>query len=166
MHAEIREAEDDDSDHILRLFKLMQEEERYYDPLLKSGDDCEGSLKNYVNSCIRGMKKGTKLLLVAESEDGKIIGVVSGRVITYAGIYRREKVLYVDNIYVVEEWRSKGVGSALLSAAEKKAHEMDIKIVELDAYVGNHNSIRFYVKRKYRPIYTRLRKTLDNHAEK
>lgn len=54
------------------------------------------------------------------------------------------KYLEMDNVVVLPEYRSKGIGKLLCDWCEVKAKENDCKVLMLDAYLENEKAHRFY----------------------
>ncbi|XVH31731.1 GNAT family N-acetyltransferase [Haloferacaceae archaeon DSL9] len=67
----------------------------------------------------------------------------------------------VSNIYVAPDARSRGVGSALLAAAEEALADAGAEIVTLDALAANDAARRFYARHGY----TRHRIELEKRVE-
>ncbi len=58
------------------------------------------------------------LLLVAEAK-GNVVGYIHGEIVTYLLFAGRE--MQVSEVFVMEGWRDKGVGSALMDTIETEA---------------------------------------------
>ena len=59
------------------------------------------------------------------------------------------KQLELDNVIVDEKYQSKGIGNILLSEIEKWAKSIDCKTIELNTYVQNLRSHKFYYNQGY-----------------
>ncbi|MEM4780378.1 MAG: GNAT family N-acetyltransferase [Halalkalicoccus sp.] len=57
----------------------------------------------------------------------------------------------VHNLFVVPDSRGRGIGSALLSAAETALFERGAELIALETLVENEDARRFYDERGYRP---------------
>jgi GNAT superfamily N-acetyltransferase len=84
---------------------------------LIGGDDVQGSTSPGARGSA-GAPRGNALLLVAEL-GGRVAGYVHGEIVTYLLFAGRE--MLVSELFVREEFRGKGVGSALLAAIEAEA---------------------------------------------
>lgn len=72
----------------------------------------------------------------------------------------------VENLYVVPGWRGRGVGSALLEAAEATLSERDVDAVSLDVMAENRRAREFYRQRGYEPHRIELEKAeSDTHSK-
>ncbi len=76
----------------------------------------------------------------------KLVGISSGwtTVRLYSG-----KQLEVDNVIIDSSLQSKGVGKLLFEFTEKWAKEKDYKTIELNTYVQNSRSHKFYFNLGY-----------------
>jgi GNAT superfamily N-acetyltransferase len=54
------------------------------------------------------------------------------------------KYLEMDNVVVMPDYRSKGIGKLLSDWCEAKAKENNCKVLMLDAYLENEKAHRFY----------------------
>ena len=79
-------------------------------------------------------------------QDGKLVGVSSGWITIrfYSG-----KQLEIDNVIIDDAIRSAGFGKILLEHIEAWAKERDCKTVELNTYISNSRSHKFYFNRGY-----------------
>lgn len=59
------------------------------------------------------------------------------------------KYLEMDNVVVLEEYRSRGIGKLLSDWCEKKARENNCKVLMLDAWIENEKAHRFYEREGY-----------------
>jgi GNAT superfamily N-acetyltransferase len=57
--------------------------------------------------------------------------------------------LEADNVYVLPELRSAGIGAKLMDYLEEKARQLRCKLVVLDSYVTYHGAHKFYIRRGY-----------------
>ena len=54
-----------------------------------------------------------------------------------------------DNVFVLPELRSAGIGAKLMDYLEEKARQLGCKIIALDSYVTYHGAHKFYIRRGY-----------------
>lgn len=97
----------------------------------------------------------------AESADGPTIaGFASFRLET--GPYEQDATRgLVENVYVVPERRGEGIGSALLSAAERRLAEQEATVVTLEALAANDRARSFYREHGYDPHRVEFEKPLE-----
>jgi ribosomal protein S18 acetylase RimI-like enzyme len=82
------------------------------------------------------------VLLTALVNDASVVGV--------AGFRPQENLmhglhLYVDDLVILEAWRNRGVGAALMDAVVKRAHAGGYRKILLDTGMLNEAAHRFYV---------------------
>jgi GNAT superfamily N-acetyltransferase len=98
-----------------------------------------------------GGRPGERETLVAEL-DGKVVGFVDVRVAYPGGSHRPLRYGYVSELAVAEPVRRRGVGAALLVAAEAWARDKGCAYAVLDYNARNVDAGRFYRDRMgYRP---------------
>ena len=61
------------------------------------------------------------------------------------------KYLELDNIVVLEKYRSKGVGKLLFDFLHKKAVEHDCTMLSLDSYTHNFKAHKFFYNQGFNP---------------
>ena len=79
--------------------------------------------------------------LVAETDDKKVVGFVSFFFAFYSWSGR---AIYLDDLYVREEYRKKGVGKKLLMMVIDIAKQTDCKKARWQVSNWNTNAIEFY----------------------
>lgn len=98
---------------------------------------------------------------VAESE-GIIKGYLKAKAVD-AGknrLFRKKRVLMIDDLGVSPDARREGTGTRLLEAAEVYARTNRFSEVRLSVWSENSGAIRLYEKSGYQPLRTTLRKSL------
>lgn len=102
-----------------------------------------------------------ELSKIISDESRPILVYDDGGVIGYAfcvisetdgkGAMKKVKTLYIDDLCVDSEIRSKGVGTALYEAALELAKENDCYNLTLNVWCGNDSAMEFYRKRGLKP---------------
>ncbi len=83
-------------------------------------------------------------IYVAE-ENEQIVGFITAEVL-------KKKVWYnvqlgsINNIFVLEEYRGKGIGKALMKTMMNTLQDVGITNIQLEAYSKNSKAIKFYEK--------------------
>lgn len=72
----------------------------------------------------------------------------------------------VRNLVVRPGHRNRGVGAALLSAAESALHDAGFEAVALSVLADNDDARRFYARQGYRPHRVDLEKSLESDTDK
>jgi ribosomal protein S18 acetylase RimI-like enzyme len=95
---------------------------------------------------------------------GRIIGFVSFEIAD--GVFE-ERVTRgrIQNLYVRPAWRDRGVGSALLEAAESALIEAGVDRIAIEAMAPNEDAKRLYESRGYEPHRIEYERPVNGHAE-
>ncbi|CAN5602424.1 GNAT family N-acetyltransferase [soil metagenome] len=80
-------------------------------------------------------------VFVAEDSDGNLIGFLEASIRPFVEDCVTDNVGYLEGWFVEEAYRKKGVGSALVSAAEQWAREKGCTEMASDAEIGNELSV-------------------------
>jgi len=91
--------------------------------------------------------------------DGKPAGIMNFffKLTTFTG----RKILYIEDLYVREEYRGKGLGKILLTKAKEIAKETDCEQIELKCANWNEASAEFYKAQKMKNENEWITFTLD-----
>lgn len=89
-------------------------------------------------------------------EDYEIIGYIWA----YPHPFREETRMYVNEISVREDFRSRGIGKALLRQVEDRARESGYPALYLHAEAGSLDAVRFYESLGYAPERIQFRKEI------
>lgn len=95
--------------------------------------------------------------LIAE-EDGREIGYIAA--VPKVVSYRKSKYLEIENMVVVPEYRSKGIGTLLISECLKWAKVQGYQKAIVNAYFDNRMAIEFYKRNGFTEIDINLEKHL------
>lgn len=101
-------------------------------------------------------------VLIAEA-DGRIVGVLSAswqRAIHVPGVYATIQDLWVD-----EDWRSRGVGAELVEAVASQARARKVSRLEVglprETFAAIASTESFYRRNGFEPLGPRMRRLLD-----
>ena len=84
-------------------------------------------------------------------EDGRMIGFVSATLWTESGLRKDLKTVCLDNIYVLPEYRRRGIASKLFAEAEAWAKEQGAIRLDLHTWDFNKGAIAMYEAMGMRP---------------
>lgn len=82
------------------------------------------------------------LCLVAENDSGQLVGYLAASPKPIE--YRKSKYFEVDNMGVIPEYRSQGVGKKLMDKSMEWGKENGFQKVYVCSYSGNVGAIKFY----------------------
>ena len=95
--------------------------------------------------------------------DKKIVGYVVVYFNTLPKKYfQSNKRAFIGSIAVDENYRGKGIGTALLKAAETATKKKKISVIEINVYTFNSNAEKLYDKLGYKDIKHYKKKILEN----
>ena len=153
MKLKIRKATVKDLDIVAELFRKHLKELKKFEPSLKVGT------KKEAKKAVRGWGKHTKyfVILVAEA-NGEIVGFVNG--MTYRHSIRNKREGFVNNTYVLPEYRRKGIATKLLTSIIKKFKMRNLTMCTLDAYVKNKKAISLWKKMGFKEDFIEFKKKI------
>ena len=70
--------------------------------------------------------------------------------------------LYLEDIFILEEYRKYGIGTKLFNEFKKHCKENNIQELKVTASSKNLNAIKFYQKNGFEEFETTLKMSLDN----
>ncbi len=144
----IREATLEDAKRLDELLTLLIEDEYLnYDDALTPF-----VVKDFYKNVI--VRENTKIFLCEENE--KIVGYVYGYL-------TEEKKIIIDALFVMEEYRKKGIATQLLECIKSWAKEIDISIIEISVLLKNEKARSLYQKMGFMPFKETLRFYESNH---
>lgn len=91
-------------------------------------------------------EKSPNFLFFVE-EEGKVIGFINTAYFT--SIWAHGKVLFIDDFFILEEFRGKGYGKKAILELENRMKEEGYKRFQLLAEETNPKAIKFYDREKY-----------------
>lgn len=97
------------------------------------------------------------ICFIAE-DDGKLVGYLAASPKPIS--YRKSRYLEVDNMGVIPEYRSKGVGRMLMDACKKWATENNYQKMFVNSYAKNEKAVSFYQKCGFEIIDVSLEMTI------
>jgi RimJ/RimL family protein N-acetyltransferase len=137
-HIIVRPATNADLDTLLRFEQGVISAERPFDPTLKPDPISYYDLSY--------MLTAPEVELVVAEQDGVLIGSGYARIETAKHYLKHSRHAYLGFMYVVPEFRGKGVNRLIISALQQWALTRDITELRLDVYHDNHPAIAAYEK--------------------
>lgn len=147
---QIRSASPADYDLLLPLFLELRRFSRRNHPA--QNDDFDAVLsasREYLHDILARDVNAT--VLVAESESGTVAAYLVATIqepnpLTSSGAVKTGSI---DELYVDESFRGRGVAGSLLSAADDWFRRCDVERVEVGAYAWNTDAIAFYERQGF-----------------
>lgn len=158
MGLNLRQAEIDDFDGYCRLYNQVNDVHVAVVPdTFRHVEGAPRSLENFIE-------------LLADASQSLVLAELDGQVVGYVHTLLRERppipimvparYAVVDTLVVDEACRRRGVGRALMTAAEDWAAENGAVYTELSVWTFNRGAIWLYENLGYRVISQRMRKNL------
>jgi len=145
------------SDEIQQLQNLNDEafaDNPHFDPDLDPSWAQSDKGKEYFTKAVNS---STSCFLVAEDK-GKLIGYIAAAPNNFD--YRRSTYVEIENLGIVPEYRSQGVGTQLMNRCLTWTKEKGYKKVFLHSYAKNNNALSFYNKQGFSEIFVTLEKNI------
>lgn len=143
-----------DLDQLVDLWLALAAGQRDYGSRLTPGDNEETIRESFAQHVLAD---GALLA----REEGEVVGFVMFGP-DDSGFERDLARGVVRNVYVDPEARGRGVGTALMDAAEERLAEAGVEEVVLEAMADNEAALAFYRRRGYEPHRIRLAKPVES----
>ena len=105
----------------------------------------------YHTDDVEGYETGSLDKFFIDKEDWICVAEYENDIVAFLSIevYRDEGYIYLDDLSVAEGCRNKGIGTALIHAAEKYAEEIGITKIVFHVEKANENAYRLYSRLGY-----------------
>lgn len=153
----IRKATNNDTDAIINFMMILRKLEHKITDFVNDGQETRDFLLN--EFILKRLGNKDYFFFVAE-ENNKIIGIIIGWKEFISPVYDNANVLYLCDAIVDPSFRGKGIGKELVYALESEAKKLGLKEVILEVLVKNVESIDFWKKMSYEPVYLKMRKKI------
>lgn len=141
MEIKIRKAKQDDVKDMQNfMFQLMTDELKNYMPTNKVAWSKSKKCHEYFSNRV----KNTGELAIIVELDGKKIGYLSGYAHNALPYRIETKYAVLADMFVLEEHRSKKVGTKLIAEFKKWAKSKGAKVMRVESYSKNKKALKFY----------------------
>ena len=135
----IRDLTDNDYSGVLSLYEKLDQLHTDARPDCCLNRDCAYPKKDY-NDCLRD----ADTLMMGAFENGEILGTVRATLWNESGMIKGVKTACLDNIYVLPEYRRKGIAKALFAEVESWARARDAVRLDLHVWDFNEDALALY----------------------
>ena len=92
------------------------------------------------------------ITLGADTEEGELMGICIATIReTKHPIMVPKKTVYIEDIYVSQQYRKQGVGISLYQSVERLAQDIGAERIDLCVWSFNEAALRFYEKAGMKP---------------
>ena len=144
----IRPGRRDDAAAAARLWMQSAEEHAAYDPVYDTSPGAENTVRRLLSEMARS---SNSFLFVAVSRGG-IVGFISGELREGSPTFRSKTWASVDDVFVLPDHRSFGVGRALVATVSAWAGDKGASGVSLQVAAANGRARKFYDELGFREI--------------
>src|SRR5919206_273040 len=144
----VRHGRRDDAGAAARLWVRSAEEHALYDSVYATAPDAEKVMRRFLADL---SSSSHSCLFVAEKE-GEVIGFLSGELREGSPAFKPKTWAAIEDIYVLPNHRSLGVGHALFEACQKWAQKKGANGVSLQVAAGNVGARKFYEGLGFREV--------------
>ena len=137
----VRPARQDDSPALQEMWLAMQAEQTAIDTRYRLAEDAGARWLNDLREWIDA--PDVRRVTIAEL-DGKAVGFATALLTWPPPIYEQHEEVFVEDVFVKAEHRSRGVGVALFEDARSWARELGIEVIRLRALSRNTEAVEFW----------------------
>lgn len=153
----IREAADGDFDRLMELKMLCKEDEFTRSSTLKP----PGETREHYARYLRQHLAGSNSAVFVAPDDGRIVAMIQVKTIKSLPLHRFPQTGYISNLYVLDPFRGKGVGTQLVERAMRWLRERGVRLVSLELHVGNLAATELYRKLGFEEYTVKMSRRLS-----
>lgn len=147
----IRESSLEDTEVLDKLLTLLIRDEKKYDSNINEEFVVENFYENIIN-------KDCNIIYVAE-EDNKIVGYLYGYI--KENDVTLENTAVLDALYVIDEYRNKGVATSLVNGFKSWSRENNARYIEVQVLNKNIDAFNLYKMLGFNELKSILVNDLD-----
>lgn len=144
----VRSGRREDAAAAAALWIRSAEEHTAYDLVYTTSPEAEKIMRRFLADL---SSSSHSCLFVAEA-DGEVVGFLSGEIREGSPAFSPKTWTAVEDIYVTQEQRSKGIGRALVDACTEWARDKGADGVSLQVAAGNERARKFYDTLGFREV--------------
>ena len=150
----VRPATPDELDVLIEFEQAIIDAERSYDLAIRT----EGDVRYY--DLMELVRSPDVEIVVAEIND-TVIGCGYARIEASKAYLKHQTHSYLGFMYVLPEYRGRGVNSLILAALESWSASKGVGEMKLEVYLENASALRAYEKAGYRGDVIQMHKALS-----
>ena len=93
-------------------------------------------------------------------EENKIVGYITGFISKIDDDTKLKRVAEADNMFILKEFRGKGIGSKLFKEFINRVKNKKLKVVRLSAYSSNLRAIKLYHELGFKDYFVSMEKRI------
>ncbi len=113
-----------------------------------------------IENTMKKMIKDENAFAFIASHENKFIGYILGYEKTRAdsAFQYEKKILYIDQIAVIQDYQKMGIGQLLINETYKLARNKKVKEIQLDFWKANQEAESFFMKNGFKYFNHKMRK--------
>jgi GNAT superfamily N-acetyltransferase len=139
----IREAEDNDHPKLLDLWWSLTEAGTASDPRYRPREDARSTADRFIVQLWVGPQR-TQRVWVAVGDDGDLVGFMATRTAEPHLVLASPPTLVITDAFVVESYRRRGVGRALVGTVRAFADRERIRAIEVGTLALDSRAVAFW----------------------
>jgi len=149
---------DRDRNSVHALICTFKEESQTRSPVY---DELRPDYRDVLGRYIDEYQSRNDCVIFVAKVDGTLIGFIMGSLWNYLPIYRIQQMGYIPELYVVSEFRGRGVGHALVRAMEQWFRAQGMTFVRIETICAYENNESIYQALGYETFLIDLRRRLE-----
>ena len=152
----IRQATDSDFHALMDLKMLCKEEEFRLSANLRPPHETREHYARYLRQHLEGSGSAVFVAL----DDGRLVAMIQAKIYQAIPVMKVAQTGYISNLYVLEPYRRKGIGTQLVERAVGWLRERGAGVVSLEIHVANRAAIDLYRKAGFEDYTVKLSRRL------
>ena len=138
----------DDAAAAARLWVRSAREHTAYDPVYATASDAEKVMRRF----LADLSSSSHSCLFVAERNGEVVGFLSGELREGSPAFKPKTWAAVEDIYVVPDHRSLGIGHALFGECREWAEQKGADGISLQVAAGNTRARKFYEDLGFREV--------------
>jgi ribosomal protein S18 acetylase RimI-like enzyme len=144
----VRSGKRDDAASAARLWVRSASEHTVYDTVYATAPDAEKVMRRF----LADLSSSSHSCLFVAERNGEVVGFLSGELRDGSPAFKAKTWAAVEDIYVVPNHRSLGIGHALFEECKEWAEQKGADGISLQVAAGNTRARKFYEELGFREV--------------